>query len=117
MIKIKKEGVLLEPTKRQFENQAVLNPGCIRVGNNTHVFYRAVSKNNYISTIGYCNLEGPLEIVQRRHRSWLLPRVPLVLALAAVMFCGSMLLIEGGFSGPTFAILQQSAVNAKELFW
>ena len=56
---------------------------------------------------------APLEIAQRRHRRWLLLRVPLVLALAAVMFCCSMLLIEGGISGPTFTILHDSAVSAK----
>ena len=52
-----------------------------------------------------------LEISEKSHRHWLLLRIPLVLAVAAVMFCSMMLLIEGGLSGPTFAILRQSAIN------
>jgi uncharacterized membrane protein len=55
---------------------------------------------------------APLEITDKRHRHWLLLRVPLVLAVAAVMFSTSMLLIEGGLSGPTFTILRTSAVTA-----
>jgi len=64
MIKVKKEGVILRPTKLEFENDGVLNPACIRVENNVHMFYRAVKKGN-ISTIGYCKLEGPLKVVER----------------------------------------------------
>jgi len=64
MLKVKKEGIILRPTKLEFENDGVLNPACIRVENNVHMFYRAVKKGN-ISTIGYCKLEGPLKVVER----------------------------------------------------
>ena len=64
MLKLKKEGIILRPTKLEFENAGVLNPACIKVGNNVHMFYRAVKKGN-ISTIGYCKLEGPLKVVER----------------------------------------------------
>ena len=64
MLKLKKEGIILRPTKLEFENDGVLNPACIKVGNNVHMFYRAVKKGN-ISTIGYCKLEGPLKVVER----------------------------------------------------
>lgn len=64
MVKVKKEGIIIENTKLDFENQAVLNPGCIKVGNNVHMFYRAVKEGNF-STIGYCKLKGPKEVVQR----------------------------------------------------
>jgi predicted GH43/DUF377 family glycosyl hydrolase len=64
MVSIKKEGILLEPTKLKFENKGVLNPACIRKGKYVHMFYRAWNKNNR-STIGYCKLEGPLKIVER----------------------------------------------------
>lgn len=64
MVKVKKEGIILEPTNHKFESQAVLNPGTIKVDNNVHMFYRAVKHGNY-SSIGYAKLKGPLEVVQR----------------------------------------------------
>ncbi len=64
MIDVKKEGILLDKTTLGFENEGVLNPATIRVGDNVHLFYRAVSKGNY-SSIGYCKLKGPLEIEER----------------------------------------------------
>lgn len=64
MINVKKEGVLLRKTDLEFENEGVLNPAVIREGENVHLFYRAMSKGNY-SSIGYCKLNGPLEIVER----------------------------------------------------
>lgn len=74
MLKVKKEGILLRPTKLEFENEGVLNPACIRVGNNVHMFYRAVKKGNY-SSIGYCKLEGPLKVVERAKNPVLLQEV------------------------------------------
>lgn len=64
MIKVKKEGIILKKTALEFENHGVLNPGIIKEGNTVHMFYRAVSKGNY-STIGYCELEGPLKVIKR----------------------------------------------------
>jgi predicted GH43/DUF377 family glycosyl hydrolase len=64
MVNIKKEGVLLEATGHEFENQAVLNPACVKDGNNIHMFYRAVKNGNY-SSVGYCRLDGPLNVVER----------------------------------------------------
>lgn len=64
MINVKKEGVLLRKTDLEFENEGVLNPAVIREGDHVHLFYRAVSKGNY-SSIGYCKLHGPLEVVER----------------------------------------------------
>lgn len=64
MVSIKREGILLEPTKLRFENKGVLNPACIKEGKYVHMFYRAWNKNN-VSTIGYCKLNGPLKIVER----------------------------------------------------
>ena len=64
MLKVKKEGVILTSTNSEFEAQAVLNPGCIQVGNEVHMFYRAVRSGNH-STIGYCRLKGPLKVVER----------------------------------------------------
>jgi predicted GH43/DUF377 family glycosyl hydrolase len=72
MIKIKKEGIILEPTEQQFENQAVLNPAAIRVGDNVHIFYRAVKKGNY-STIGHAKLKGPLDVIERAKKPILAP--------------------------------------------
>lgn len=64
MIKVKKEGILLSKTNLEFENDGVLNPAAIRVGNNVHLFYRAVQKGNR-STIGHCRLNGPLTLAKR----------------------------------------------------
>ena len=72
MAYIKKEGVVLEPTNLEFENQAVLNPAVIKVGNNVHMFYRAVKQGNY-SSIGYAKLDGPLNVVERAKRPLLFP--------------------------------------------
>lgn len=64
MIKVRKEGIILEKTAHQFENEGVLNPATIQVGTTVHLFYRAVRKGNH-STIGYCLLDGPLNVICR----------------------------------------------------
>jgi beta-1,2-mannobiose phosphorylase / 1,2-beta-oligomannan phosphorylase len=64
MIQIKKEGILLSKTNHEFENEGVLNPATIRIGDDVHMYYRAVRQGNN-STIGYCRLNGPLNIVER----------------------------------------------------
>jgi predicted GH43/DUF377 family glycosyl hydrolase len=64
MIKIKKEGIILEKTNHAFENVAVLNPAVIKEGDFVHLFYRAVRDGEY-STIGYCRLDGPIYIEER----------------------------------------------------
>jgi predicted GH43/DUF377 family glycosyl hydrolase len=43
----------------------VLNPAVVQQGNTLHMFYRAVRKGNH-STIGYCKLDGPLNVVERK---------------------------------------------------
>ena len=72
MIEVKKEGILLEKTDLEFENEGVLNPAIIRDGDCVHMFYRAVQKGNY-STIGYCKLDGPLTVVERWSKPILVP--------------------------------------------
>ncbi len=72
MIKIKREGILLEATELEFENQAVLNPTIYQEGNNLHFFYRAVRQGNY-SSIGYCKLDGPMNIIERKKEPILYP--------------------------------------------
>jgi beta-1,2-mannobiose phosphorylase / 1,2-beta-oligomannan phosphorylase len=72
MLKVRKEGVLLEKSSLKFENKAVLNPTCIKRGKYLHMYYRAVRKNN-ISCIGYCKLEGPLKVVERSNHPVLSP--------------------------------------------
>ncbi|MCX6209821.1 MAG: pesticidal protein Cry7Aa [Bacteroidetes bacterium] len=64
MIAVKKHGILLGKTSFEFENEGVLNPATIREGDIVHLFYRAVAKGNR-STIGYCKLNGPLDIELR----------------------------------------------------
>lgn len=64
MIKVKKEGLLLEKTALGFESAAVFNPAVYQDGDEVHLFYRAVRKGNF-STIGHCRLRGPLKVVER----------------------------------------------------
>lgn len=64
MLKVKKHGIILRPTKLKFETEAVLNPAVIKEGNNVHFYYRAIGKNNE-SNIGYAKLKGPLKIIER----------------------------------------------------
>jgi len=64
MIQVIKEGILLEKTAQDFESLGVLNPGAIREGNSVHLFYRAVKTGNY-SSIGYCKLDGPHQVISR----------------------------------------------------
>jgi predicted GH43/DUF377 family glycosyl hydrolase len=73
MIKVKKEGILLNKTVLGFENEGVLNPAVIKEGAYIHLFYRAVSKGNY-STIGYCRLKNPLEIEERTNIPVIFPQ-------------------------------------------
>ncbi|MFA5418543.1 MAG: pesticidal protein Cry7Aa [Bacteroidales bacterium] len=64
MIEVKKEGIILEKTDFEFENEGVLNPGAIKEGDKVHLFYRAVQNGNF-SSIGYCRMDGPLNIGER----------------------------------------------------
>lgn len=64
MIKVKKEGIVLEKTNFEFENEGVLNPATIRIGDSVHMFYRAVRNGNY-SSIGHCRFDGPLTLSER----------------------------------------------------
>lgn len=72
MIKVKKGGILLQKTENGFENHSVLNPGVIQQGNTLHLFYRAIDQNN-LSTIGYCKLNGPDQIVEKYQEPILSP--------------------------------------------
>jgi len=74
MIQVKKEGVLITSTGLAFENEGVLNPAVIRVGDSVHIFYRAVQQGNH-STIGYCRLDGPLTIVERWDKPIIIPEL------------------------------------------
>lgn len=62
MLKIKNEGIVLEPVY-DFEKGGVLNPACIQVGDEEWMFYRAVDSSG-ISTIGYCRFKDKT-VVQR----------------------------------------------------
>jgi len=72
MIKVKSEGIILESSENRFENQAVLNPACIEIGGITHMFYRAVRREDMVSSIGYCQLKGN-KVVMRADRPILFP--------------------------------------------
>ncbi len=74
MIKVKKEGVLLYKTDLEFENDGVLNPAVIKVGDCVHMYYRAVQKGNR-SSIGYCRFDGPLNISERLDKPIIIPEL------------------------------------------
>ena len=71
MFKIRDEGIILKPTNLSFENKAVLNPACIEVDGITHMFYRAVNRQD-ISSIGYCQLKNN-QVVKRLTQPILAP--------------------------------------------
>lgn len=73
MIKVKREGVVLEKTTQTFENDSVLNPAVITHGNTLHMFYRAVRVHNR-SSIGYCRFEGATQRVERKTEPLLSPQ-------------------------------------------
>lgn len=64
MLKVKKEGIILKPSKLVFENKSVFNPGIYQEGNKVHVIYRAVNKE-FMSCFGYALLDGPTKVVKR----------------------------------------------------
>ncbi len=71
-VKVEKLGVILKPTKNEFESKAVLNPGIYQDGNDVHIFYRAKSQKE-ISTIGYAKLNGPVKVVERLSEPFMAP--------------------------------------------
>ena len=74
MIKVKKEGIILEKRDLEFENAGVLNPAIIKEGDSVHIFYRAVSTGNH-STIGYARLDGPLHLAERWDTPFISPEL------------------------------------------
>ena len=56
MVRVKDEGIVLESSENEFDNQAVLNPACIEKNGITHMFYRGVRHGDMRSSIGYCQL-------------------------------------------------------------
>lgn len=73
MIKVRREGVVLEKTTHEFENDSVLNPAVIAEGSTLHMFYRAVRVHNR-SSIGYCRLDGATQVTERNTEPLLAPR-------------------------------------------
>jgi beta-1,2-mannobiose phosphorylase / 1,2-beta-oligomannan phosphorylase len=73
MIKVKKEGVILKPTSREFESLSAFNPGVYQIGQDVHLFYRALT-DNHVSSIGYARLKGPLEVVERWKKPYMSPQ-------------------------------------------
>ena len=73
MVRIKRHGIILKPTKLVFENKSVFNPGIYQDGNQVHVFYRALSKD-FNSCIGYALLDGPTTVIKRWKRPLYTPK-------------------------------------------
>ncbi|MDD4893738.1 MAG: pesticidal protein Cry7Aa [Candidatus Omnitrophica bacterium] len=72
MIEVRSEGIILESSQNEFENQAVLNPACIEKDGITHMFYRAVRKTDMCSSIGYCQLVDN-KVVLRSQKAVIVP--------------------------------------------
>jgi len=72
MIKVKKEGVVLRKAHFKFECESVLNPAVIKEGDTIYIFYRAVHTGNY-SSIGYCELDGPVSVKMCLDKPFLSP--------------------------------------------
>jgi len=73
MVTVNKLGIILHKTTHSFESEGVLNPAVIKVKNTIHLFYRAVTKDNY-STIGYCKLSAPMVVQSRNETPLLFPQ-------------------------------------------
>ncbi len=71
MVQVIKEGILIGKTDYMFENEGVLNPAVIQLGDKIHILYRAVSKGN-ISSVGYCHLSDPLTVEFRMDKPLLI---------------------------------------------
>ncbi len=50
----------------------------------------------------------PINLGETANQTWLLLRIPLTLASASVLFFSTMIVIEGGFSGPTLTVLGET---------
>jgi predicted GH43/DUF377 family glycosyl hydrolase len=72
MVEVKKEGIILQCSELDFENEGVLNPAVMQEGEKVHLFYRAVHKGNQ-SCVGYCRLNGPLTLEQKNDTPFLIP--------------------------------------------
>lgn len=72
MLNVKKEGIILKPTKNSFENLSVLNPAAFKDGQKVHLIYRAINKK-MVSSLGYACLNGPLEIEERWTKPFMAP--------------------------------------------
>lgn len=68
MIQLEKLGIILSPTHRTFENNAVFNPAIYQDNDTVHILYRAVENGNF-STIGYAKTDGPTKIVHRNEQA------------------------------------------------
>ncbi len=73
MVKIKKHGIILKPTSREFEAQSVFNPAVLQQGDQVHIIYRALNKK-FVSSLGYARLKGPLKVVERWRQPFLKPK-------------------------------------------
>ncbi|MEI7498188.1 MAG: pesticidal protein Cry7Aa [Candidatus Falkowbacteria bacterium] len=72
MLKLKREGVILKKTTRDFENKSILNPAVLQEGKSVHIVYRAINKD-FLSCLGYARLEGPKKLVERWTKPFLAP--------------------------------------------
>ena len=73
MINVTKQGVILRQQGMAFEDESVLNPAVIKVGDDIHIFYRAVRTKNF-SSIGYCRLDTPLHVQERLATPFMSPQ-------------------------------------------
>ncbi len=63
MFSVADEGIVLQPTLEGWESAAVLNPGVIKSGDTTWMFYRAIDRKN-VSRIGWAKVNGA-QVVER----------------------------------------------------
>jgi predicted GH43/DUF377 family glycosyl hydrolase len=73
MVKLKKHGIILRPSERSFETRSVLNPAVYQEGNTVHLVYRAIDEN-YLSSLGYARLNGPISVEDRWYEPFMLPK-------------------------------------------
>lgn len=73
-VHVEKKGIILSNSENDFDGHAVLNPACIKVNNELHMFYRAVDKK-MVSTIGHCKFKYD-KVIYRSQKPILAPENP-----------------------------------------
>ena len=72
MIKVKKQGFILNANKKELENKGVLNPGVYQDGETLHLLHRAIHLEDFSSN-GHANTKSPNKALKKQENQLLKP--------------------------------------------